>query len=112
MFAHGPKRPLGPVAPVFMNLHVKCPTFSAKDDEDAQSHLLCSNDWMNSHGSTKDIKFGRFCLISGSDAYLQYDSITSVGKDWNHLQGLFHRQFSKLRHTQEKLFQRWTSITG
>ena len=46
----GPQRPMGPLAPVFMNLYVKWPIFSAKNDEDAESHLLHSNDWMNSQG--------------------------------------------------------------
>ena len=26
------------------NMNVKCPIYSAKPDEDAKSHLLCSND--------------------------------------------------------------------
>ena len=25
------------------------PEFSGKPEEDAEAHLLCSNDWMNSH---------------------------------------------------------------
>ena len=25
------------------------PEFSGKPDEDAEAHLLCSNDWMNAH---------------------------------------------------------------
>ena len=33
------QEPIGPVAPVIMNLHVKCPIFSLKDDEYDESHL-------------------------------------------------------------------------
>ena len=36
-----PEVPLGPMAtvdPAFMNFHVKCPIFSAQDDENAESH--------------------------------------------------------------------------
>ena len=47
-----PKGPMGPVVSVFVNLYVKCPIFSAKDNQDAHSHLLHSNDWMNSKGIT------------------------------------------------------------
>ena len=43
----GPQGTIGPVAPAY-NLHVKCPIFSANDDEDDENHLLHSNDWMNS----------------------------------------------------------------
>ena len=44
----GSKRPIGLVAFIFMNLHVKCPIISAKDGGDAESYLLCSNCWINS----------------------------------------------------------------
>ena len=49
-----------PVAPVFRNFHVRCPIFSAKDDEDAECHLLCANNWMNSQGIAEDAKCGGF----------------------------------------------------
>ena len=52
-----------------MNLHVKCPIFSAKNDEDAESHLLHSNEWMNSQGMAEDVKCGKFCLTLVSDAH-------------------------------------------
>ena len=54
---HGPRGPKGgcgpegsirPVAPVFINVHVKFPIYSAKDDEDAENYLLHNNDCMNS----------------------------------------------------------------
>ena len=49
------------MAPVFMNLHVKCLLFLAKND-DAENHLLCCNDWMNSQDIVKDEQCGKFCL--------------------------------------------------
>ena len=36
--------------PAFMNLHIKHPNNSAKNDKDVESNLVYSNDWMNSHG--------------------------------------------------------------
>ena len=63
---------------VFMNLHVKCLIISAKDDKDAESHLLHRNDLMNSQDIAEDAKCGRFCLTFGSDAQLWYESITPV----------------------------------
>ena len=109
---HGPVKPqgpMGPVVPAYMNLHVKCPIFSTKDDEDAESHLLYSDDWMNSHGIVEGVKCVRFHLTLGCDSHLWYESITPVANDWNNLQRLFWRWFSKLGLTQE-LFQRWRSF--
>ena len=72
----GSQGPTGPVAPVFMNLQVKCPPFSTNNDEDMESHLLSSNDWMNSQGIAEDAKCGRFCLKLDGNAYLWYELIT------------------------------------
>ena len=38
------------------------PEFSGKPDEDAEVHLLCSNDWMNVHRFVDGVKVQRFCL--------------------------------------------------
>ena len=38
---------MDPGYPVLMNSHVKYPIFSTKDAEDAESHLLHSNDWID-----------------------------------------------------------------
>ena len=38
------------------------PEFSGKPDEDAEAHLLCSNDWMNGHCFFNGLKVQRFCL--------------------------------------------------
>ena len=46
-----------------MNLHVKYPIFSAKDDEDAESHLLQSSEWMNSKGITEKAMCHSFNVV-------------------------------------------------
>ena len=38
------------------------PEFSGKPEEDAEVHLLHSNDWMNAHCFDEDIKVQRLCL--------------------------------------------------
>ena len=38
------------------------PKFLGKPEEDAEAHLLCSNDWMDAHHFNEDIKVQRFCL--------------------------------------------------
>ena len=107
----GPEGPIASMAPVFIKLHVKCLIFSAKDRENAEGHLLCSNDWLNSQGIAKVAKCGRFCLTLGGDTNLWYEFITPVGNDLNSLQRPLCRQFSKLGQTLEELFQRWRSFS-
>ena len=48
-----------------------------------------------------DAKCGRLCLTLGGDSCLWYESIAFMGNDWDQLQGVFHRQLSKLANTQE-----------
>ena len=38
------------------------PEFSGKPEEYAEAHLLCSNDWINTHHFNDDVKVQRFCL--------------------------------------------------
>ena len=42
------------------------PEFLGKPDEDAEAHLLCSNDWMNAHCFVNGVKVQRFCLTLGN----------------------------------------------
>ena len=52
-----------PQAPQGQQLgHLNWPEFSGKPDEDAEAHLLCTNDWMNAHHFTDGVKVQRFCL--------------------------------------------------
>ena len=58
---HGPEELqgfIGTVAPVFMNLLVKCPIILTKTDEDMECHLSCSNHWMKSQGIAEHVKCG------------------------------------------------------
>ena len=38
------------------------PEFSGKPEEDAEAHLLHSNDWMNAHHFNNNVKVQRFVL--------------------------------------------------
>ena len=72
-FGHGPEGsegPMGPMAPIFMNVHVSWPVFSTMDDEDVESHILCTNVWMNSQHIAENANYGSCCLTSGGDAWL------------------------------------------
>ena len=67
------------------------PEFSGKPDEDAEVHLLCSNDWMNAHHFVEGVKVQRFCLTLLGEARLWYHSLTPINVDWPELQNLFRQ---------------------
>ena len=46
--------------------------FSRKPDEDAEAHLLKTNDWMDTHRLQDNDKVQRFCLILTGEARLWY----------------------------------------
>ena len=51
------------------------PEFSGKPEEDAEAHLLCSNDWMNVHHFEEEVKVQRFCLTLLGEARLWFHSL-------------------------------------
>ena len=88
------------------------PEFSGKPEEDAEAHLLHSNDWMNAHHFDEDIKVQRFCLTLLGEARLWYHSLEPLGNTtWAQLQNLFRQRYSKLGNTHEQLFHAWRSFT-
>ena len=76
------------------------PEFSGKLEEDAEPHLLHSNDWMDAHCFNEDIKVQRFCLTLLGEARLWYHSLEPLGETtWVELQNLFRQSYSKLGNT-------------
>ena len=78
-----PQQPAAPQAPqtpqgqqlVHLNWsHFKL-EFSGKSEEDAEAHLLCTNDWMNAHYFIGGVKVQRFCLTLLAEARLWYQSL-------------------------------------
>ena len=45
---------------VHLNWSYFKPEYSGKPDEDAETHLLCMNDWMNTHHFIEAVKVQRF----------------------------------------------------
>ena len=85
--------------------------FSGKQEEDAEAHLLHSNDWMDAYCFNEDIKVQRFCLILLGEARLWYHSLEPQGETtWAQLQNLFRQRYSKLGNTCEQLFHAWQSF--
>ena len=68
------------------------PKFSGKPDEDAEAHLLCTNDWMTTHHFV-GVKVQRFCLTLLGKARLWYPSLEPINVDWQGLQNLFRQHF-------------------
>ena len=53
--AQAPQAPQGQQL-VHLNQSYFKPEFSGKPDEDAEAHLLCTNDWMNAHHFIDGVK--------------------------------------------------------
>ena len=87
------------------------PEFSGKPDEDPEAHLLCTNNWMNTHHFNEGVKVQRFCLTLLGEARLWYQSLEPINVDWQGLQNLFRQQYSKIGNTREQLFHTWRSFT-
>ena len=88
------------------------PEFSGKPEEDAEAHLLCSNDWMNAHCFNDDVKVQRFCLTLLGEARLWFHSLEPLeDTTWPQLQNLFRQRYSKLGNMCEQLFHAWRSFT-
>ena len=87
------------------------PEFSGKPEEDAEAHLICSNDWMNAHCFHHDVKVQRFCLTLLAEARLWFQSLEPLGNTtWPQLQNLFRQMYLKLGNTCKQLFHAWRSF--
>ena len=84
--------------------------FSCKPKEDAEAHLVRTNDWMETHNFPEVAKVQRFCLVLTGEARLWYESLRPIVVDWPGLQEQFRQQYSKFGKTQEQLFLVWRSF--
>ena len=88
------------------------PEFSEKLEEDAEAHLLCSNDCLNAHCFNDDVKVQRFCLTLLGEARLWFHSLETLeNTTWPQLQNLFRQRYSKLGNTHEQLIHAWRLFT-
>ena len=65
------------------------PEFTGKPDNDAEAHLLRTNDWMDTHAYAEGVKVQQFCLILVEEARLWYESLRPINLVWNGLQNQF-----------------------
>ena len=103
--------PIGPVVPApqvfYQNWIGKKPEFSGKPEEDAESHLLSTRDWMEAHNFPDEVKVRHFCLTLTGEARLWYESLAPLNNDWPALQNKFRWQHSKIGNTPKQLFHAW-----
>ena len=103
-----PTQPIGHM-PQLNWMHFK-PEFSGKPEEDAEAHLLRTNDWMDTHAFPEGVKVQWFCLTLVGDARLWHESLRPINVDWLGLQNQFRQQYSKIGHTREQPFYVWRSF--
>ena len=97
---------------IHLNWSTFKPEFSGKPEEDAEAHLLHSNNWMDAHHFNEDIKVQRFCLKLLGETRLWYHSLELLGETtWAQLQNLIRQIYLKLGNTCKQLFHAWRSFT-
>ena len=100
-----------PVPQVFYQKWIgKKPEFSGKPEEDAESHLLSTRDWMEAHNFPDEFKVRHFCLTLTGEARLWYESLAPLDNDWPALQNTFRWQYSKIGNTPKQLFHAWMTF--
>ena len=126
----GPAPPQGPIQPIpppvpiqlapagvlpipqiiYQNWIGKKPEFSGKPEEDAESHLLSTRDWMEVHNFPEGEKVRHFCFTLIGEARLWYESLAPLNNDWPTLQNKFRWQYSKIGNNPEQLFHAWRTF--
>ena len=71
---------------VYQNWIGKKPEFSGKPEEDAESHLLSTRDWMEAHNFPEGEKVRCFRVTLIGEARLWYESLAPLDNDWPALQ--------------------------
>ena len=100
-----------PVPQIFyQNWIGKKPEFSGKPEEDAESHLLSTRDWMEVHNFPEGEKVRHLRLTLIVEARLWYESLTPLDNDWPTLQNKFRWQYSKIGNTPKQLFHAWMTF--
>ena len=106
--------PIGLVAPapqiIYQNWIRLKPEFSGKPEEDAESHLLSTRDWMEAHNFPDGDKVRSFHLTLIGKARLWYESLALLDDYWPALQNKFRWQYSKKGNTPKELFHAWRTF--
>ena len=79
-------KPIQPAAMPQLNWSHFKPEFAGYPDEDAEAHLLRTNNWMDTHAFPESFKVQKLCLTLVGEARLWYESLRLIALDWNGLQ--------------------------
>ena len=100
-----------PIPQIFyQNWIGKKPEFSGKPEEDAESHLLSTRDWMEAYNFPEGEKVRHFRVTLIGEARLWYELLAPLDNDWSTLQNRFRWQYSKIGNTPEQLFHAWRTF--
>ena len=102
-----PTQPIQPSHIPQLNWSNFKPEFAGKPDEDVETHLLRTNDWMDTHTFPESVKVQHFCLTLVEEVRLWYESLRSIHVYWNGLKNQLRQQYSKIGNTREQLFHAW-----
>ena len=94
----------------YQNWIGKKPEFSGKLEEDAESHLLSTRDWMEVHNFPEGEKVRCFRVTLIGEGRLWYESLALLDNDWPTLQNKFRWQYPKIGNTPEQLFHAWRTF--
>ena len=94
----------------YQNWIGKKPEFLGKPEEDAESHLLSTRDWIEAHNFPEGEKVRCFHMTLIGEARLWYESLALLDNDWPTLQNKFRWQYSKIGNTPEQLFHAWRTF--
>ena len=100
-----------PIPQIFyQNWIGKKPEFSGKPEENVESHLVSTRDWMEVHNFPEGEKVRHFRVTLIGEARLWYESLAPLDNDWPALQNKFRWQYSKIGNTPEQLFHVWRTF--
>ena len=95
---------------IYQNWIGKKPEFSGKPEEDVESHLLSTRDWMEAHNFPEGEKVRCFQVTLIGEARLWYELLALLENDWPTLQNKFRWQYLKIGNTPEQLFHAWRTL--
>ena len=95
---------------IYQNWIGQKPEFSGKPEEDAESHLLSSRDWMEAHNFPEGDKVRHFCIMQIGKTRLWYELLAMLDDDWPPLQNKFRWQYSKIGNTSKQLVHAWRTF--
>ena len=95
---------------IYQNWIGKKPQFSGKPEEDVESHLLRTRDWMEAPNFPEGDKVRCFLLMLICEARLWHESLSPLDDDWPTLQNKFRWKYSKIGNTPKQLFHAWRTF--